>query len=143
MEKGLLHGIIVIQVDDSICPGTSEFVNREENCSVKFFTKRKKVVQDEPTRFNCVDVVVIEKHTYMQQVEYIKGIEKPNYKQAFTFEAFRSVRAKCAYAAFSTVPDALFLVTKARAVHGQEMFDGQSGSIKHTAETSLHHTTCA
>jgi len=105
-----LTGIIGLQVDDTIFAGSSSFLKHEEKYSSEFPNKGKHHVTQEKVRFNGVDLTYVAGNIVMEQAEYITNCAKVKWSEQIDFEKFRSLRAKYAYAAFSSVPETLVYV---------------------------------
>lgn len=108
-EEGV-NGIIGIQVDDTICAGTSSFLDEEKLRSKEFPSKGKETISSTAVRFNGVELQLSKNGIVMKQENYINEIDKGKFRLKLSFEQFRSIRAKYAYAAFSTAPIALIHV---------------------------------
>ena len=105
-----LQGIVSLQVDDTLYACTEEFAEKEEKVSTKFPSKGRTPIETEPVRYNGIDLHKIPHGYQMDQRTYISEIPPISSKEDMSFEQFRSVRAKFAYAAYSTTPDVLVYV---------------------------------
>lgn len=70
-----MWGVIGVQVDDAIFAGTSEFLDKEEQHSIMFLSRIKRVMDKVSNRFIVVDIILEDKSLFVQQVENISGYE--------------------------------------------------------------------
>ncbi len=109
---GKLSGILALQVDDTLVAGNEEFREKEEEYSSEFPNKGATSVGKEPVRFNGIDITSDNGTISIAQKDYLESIPKIPSKTSVSFEEFRSIRQKMAYAAYSTCPDALVFVAR-------------------------------
>eukprot|EP00171_Calliarthron_tuberculosum_P023256 IDg23256t1 len=111
-NQGELIGILGLQVDDTVFAGTQNFLKEEEAASKLFPNKGRSSAETEELKFNGVNVKLTPGTVVVQQRKYLEQISKTQKSRTPPFEEFRSVRAKYAYAAYSTMPDILIFVAR-------------------------------
>ena len=111
-DFGVLQGLLGMQVDDILFGGTKSFLEREEHFAGDFPNKGRKKISEEFVRFNGIEILRCEAGYQLSQVSYVKDIPMIPKDDDLSFEDFRSIRAKYAYLAYSTMPDILVIVSK-------------------------------
>lgn len=109
-NEEVVSGLLGLQVDDTLFAGNLEFLKAEEEASNTFPNTGRTKVLGIKTKFNGVDIQQSSEEITMDQQSYITNIPDVSTKEALSFEDFRSIRAKIAYASFSTAPDSLVFV---------------------------------
>ena len=87
-----------------------DFVAKEAEMASKFPNKGSSKVGSSKTRFNGVDISRFEDGFVLDQVQYMSDFIDQVPSKSLTFDEFRSLRAKYAYAAYSSAPDILVYV---------------------------------
>ena len=111
-EDGALQGLLGMQVDDILFSGSESYLDKEEHCAADFPNKGRKKISNEFVRFNGIEISRCEARYQLRQVSYVKNIPNIPKDEILSFEDFRSIRAKYAYLAYSTMPDILVIVAK-------------------------------
>ncbi len=105
--NGSVDEVVGVQVDDTICPGTSDFLAYEERTSTEFPSKGRTLVVEDSVGLNGVFLHRKSGAIHMHQRKYLSELPKITRSTRLTFKEFTSIRAKYAYASFSSVPDEL------------------------------------
>lgn len=99
-------GIIGLQVDDKLIGGTEDFLSIEYKVSNTFPNLGRSEITETPERFNGLDISKISVEYRESQDKYISEIPEVDLSK-INFVEFRSLRAKYAYFAYSTMPQIL------------------------------------
>lgn len=112
MRDGKPSGIVGMQVDDTLFGGDDAFLELE-NCSAGTFPSKGRMrIREKPVSFNGIDISATSSGYLLSQEKYLSDIVIPSKLSALSFDEFRSLRAKYAYAAYSTLPEILVHVAK-------------------------------
>ncbi len=114
--------ILGLQVDDTLFVRTAELLRHEEETSEEFPNKGRKSASDSLLMFNGVELSRDDDVIFMRQGEYIRECRKIGAREVLSFKEFRSIRAKLAYASFSTVPTLPVFVAKMAQFTGESFF---------------------
>ena len=109
-KDGLLQALLTLQVDDTLYAANDSFMKQEERFASEFPSKGHTPILANKVRFNGIDFSILDEGIVMRQRYYIEGIPPLPAKRVLTFETFRRIRAKLAYAAFSTCSDGLVYI---------------------------------
>ena len=104
-------GILVLQVDDTLFTGNTEFLKLEKDSSTEFPNSGRTFISAARTRFNGLDIRRQGKEIHIDQWYYVSQILDFN-SRTMTFNEFQSTRQKLAYCAYSSMPDILIYVAR-------------------------------
>ena len=96
------HGLLTMQVDDTLLAGTKKFLEIEEQHAHRFPTKPSTVIDSKPVQFNGTFLSRSSHGFLSSQVSYIEGITE--LETGSLAEKFASLRGKIAYATNQTCP---------------------------------------
>lgn len=108
-----IAGIISVLVEVTKCASTLPFSNEEDVASNDFTNKGKLSMMETAVAFNAVELskAAGSDEIKMNRRNYVKKIKNYNFGPTQSFEDFRKIGSQYAYAAFSTNPRILIIVS--------------------------------